>query len=386
MRALLLVLDSVGIGAAPDADAYGDAGADTLGHVRSRRPGLALPALRSLGLFRARGETDPAPLHPGASYGRMREVSAGKDTTTGHWELAGAPLSEPFAVHERFPESLVTAIEREAGVTFLGNVARSGTAILDELGEAHLATGHPILYTSADSVLQIAAHDRHFSDDRLQALCRIARRHCDPLRIGRVIARPFTGEPGAFRRTAGRHDFSMRPPRTILDALGEAGRAAWGVGKIGDIFAGAGIHRSEPTASNAEGMETTARLWDELGDGLLFVNLVDFDMLFGHRRDPGGYALALEAFDAWLAAFLPRIRPGDLLIISADHGNDPTHPGSDHTREEVPLLAVRGSAGGGGFDLGVRSTLADIAASLAEWFGLPEPWPCGRSFLSEMPC
>lgn len=384
MRALLLVLDSVGIGAAPDAAAYGDAGADTLGHILAQHPGLGLPNLRSLGLNRARGSRDATPLRAGASYGRMREVSAGKDTTTGHWEIAGAPLDRPFAVFDRFPDDLVHAIESEADVRFLGNVARSGTAILEELGAAHLETGRPILYTSADSVMQIAAHDRHFSDARLQSLCRIARKHCDAFRIGRVIARPFTGVPGAFRRTAGRHDFSMNPPRTLLNALQESAHDVWAVGKIGDIFTGSGIDRSEPTRSNAEGMETTSQLWRELDGGLLFVNLVDFDMLYGHRRDPAGYAGALAAFDAWLGPFLLHLGPDDLLIVTADHGNDPTHPGTDHTREEVPLLVVRG-AGGGNFDLGVRTTFSDVSASLAEWFALGEPWPHGRSFLPEMP-
>ena len=365
MRALLIVLDSVGCGSAPDAALYGDAGADTLGHIYERTPGLSLPTLEGLGLAAILGRPGPAPT---ASWGKMRERSAGKDTTTGHWEIAGAILAEPFPVFPRFPDALVHAIEREAGVTFLGNFPRSGTTVLDELGPEHLRTGHPILYTSADSVLQIAAHEGTVPLTRLYEICAIARRHCDAYRIGRVIARPFTGEPGNFRRTAGRHDYAMLPPRTILNAIADSGRTVHGIGKISDIFAGSGITTSTPTADNAEGMAAITRLWPTFRDGLLFANLVDFDMLFGHRRDVPGYAACLQRFDTWLRTFLPEIHPEDLVILTADHGNDPTAPGTDHTREEVPLLLLhRGKAE----PLGTADTFAQIATLLAAHFRLP---------------
>ena len=376
MRALLLILDSVGCGHAPDAAAYGDEGADTLGHLFAAQPTLALPTLFSLGLGKIMGLPAATPT---ASYGRMRERSAGKDTTTGHWEIAGVILDRPFATYTKFPPALLHAIEREVGVTFLGNYPQSGTTILDELGPEHLRTGHPILYTSADSVLQIAAHESLIPLSRLYEICAIARRHADAFRIGRVIARPFTGQPGAFTRTAGRHDFSAIPPRTVLNALADAGLPVHGVGKISDIFAGSGLTRSTPTASNAAGMAALDTLWSEKRDGLIFANLVDFDMHFGHRRDVPGYARALAEFDAWLPFFLPKVAPDDLLIITADHGNDPTFPGTDHTREEVPLLVLHAART---HDLGTRQTFADIAATLAGFFHL-EPWRIGKSFLRQ---
>ncbi|MGB8168694.1 MAG: phosphopentomutase [Chthoniobacteraceae bacterium] len=373
MRALLLVLDSVGCGHAPDAAAYGDEGADTLGHIFAATPGLALPTLDSLGLGRIIGRDGSSPR---ASWGRMREKSAGKDTTTGHWEIAGAVLSEPFATFEKFPRELIAPIETEAGVEFIGNYPQSGTVILEELGAEHLRTSQPILYTSADPVLQIAAHESVIPLDRLYEICKIARRHCDAWRVGRVIARPFAGEPGAFRRTSGRHDYSMLPPRTVLNVIAESSRTVEGVGKISDIFAGSGVTHSTPTSSNAEGMRVIEERWAVTGNGLVFANLVDFDMLFGHRRDVAGYARALQEFDAWLPRFLPQIADDDLVMITADHGNDPTWRGSDHTREEVPLIALhRGRA----IELGARETFADIAATLAEFFGL-ERWAVGKSF------
>ena len=377
MRALLLILDSVGCGRAPDAAAYGDEGADTLGHIFAAQPALALPALSSLGLGKIIG-------HPGApdalaSHGRMRPRSAGKDTTTGHWEIAGVILDQPFATYREFPPDLVQAIGREAGVRFIGNYAQSGTTILAELGAEHVRTGHPILYTSADSVLQIAAHESVIPLPRLYEICRTARRHADAWRIGRVIARPFTGEPGAFTRTSRRHDFSAIPPRTVLNAIADAGLPVEAVGKISDIFAGSGITRSTPTASNADGMAAIDALWAENRDGLIFANLVDFDMHFGHRRDVPGYANALVEFDRWLTTFLPRCAPADLVIITADHGNDPTWPGTDHTREEVPLLVLHA---GRAAPLGTRQTFADTAATLAEFFAIP-PWPIGKSFAAQ---
>ena len=378
MRALLIVLDSVGIGDAPDAESYGDAGANTLGHILEKQLDLALPNLCSLGLTRlvrmANSVHAPNPL---ASYGRMQERSAGKDTTTGHWELAGAVLEEPFATFERFPAELVNAIERGAGVEFIGNYASSGTTVLEELGAQHIQTAKPILYTSADSVLQIAAHEEVIPIERLYAICEVARRHADDAQIGRVIARPFIGEPGAFKRTSRRHDYSMKPPRTVLDAVSEAGLPVIGVGKISDIFAGQGVTESFPTASNAEGMRQIDVLWTAQRDGLIFANLVDFDMLFGHRRDVAGYARALEEFDQWLGGFLPNFEPNDLVIITADHGNDPTFRGTDHTREQVPLFVLDD---GEPRDLGTRQTFADVAATLAGHFGLAQ-WPVGTSFL-----
>ncbi len=378
MRSLLLILDSAGCGGAPDAAAYGDEGSDTLGHIYAHAPGFALPNLERLGLGAVMNVQLPTSnaQRPTASFGRMRERSAGKDTTTGHWEIAGAMLERPFTVFEKFPDSLVRAIEREAGVEFIGNFPRSGTVVLDELGPEHLRTGKPILYTSADSVLQIAAHESTVPLARLYEICKIARRHCDAARIGRVIARPFTGEPGAFARTAGRHDYAMLPPRTVLNALADSGKAVHGVGKISDIFAGSGITASTPTASNAEGMAAIAREWPTL-DGLLFANLVDFDMLFGHRRNVPGYAEALREFDRWLPALLAAVKPDDLVIITADHGNDPTWRGTDHTREEVPLLVLHGGKANA---LGTRETFADVAATLAEFFALPV-WPGASSFL-----
>ncbi|MCB4824150.1 phosphopentomutase [Roseicella aerolata] len=372
MRSLLIVLDSVGAGAAPDAARYGDAGADTLGHIMAAT-GLRLPALEALGLARIMGRDRP---DPQACWGRMRPRAAGKDSTTGHWEIAGAVLDQPFAVYDRFPPGLLEPIEAEAGIRFLGNLPASGTEIIERLGPEHLRTGCPILYTSADSVLQIAAHEAVIPVGRLYAICEIARRHADPWAVGRVIARPFLGEPGHFRRTPRRHDFAMRPPPTVLDALTEAGLPVIGIGKVGDLFAGRGLTENHPTGSNAQGMRAIAEAWPTTRQGLVFANLVDFDTEYGHRRDVAGYARALAEFDVWLGGFLPQCGPEDLLIITADHGNDPTHHGTDHTREEVPLLlrhAGRRDA------LGTRDGFGDVAATLAAFHGLP--WPTGRSCL-----
>lgn len=370
--ALLIVLDSVGIGDAPDADAYHDRGADTLHHILDRCPDLRLPALGSLGLGHVLGRSPAATLQ--GSYGRMRERSAGKDSTTGHWEIAGAVLDEPFGGNETFPPELIEAIESECGVRFLGNVPASGTAIIEALGEEHFRTGRPLLYTSTDSVLQIAAHEEIVPMERLYAICRVVRRCGDAYRIGRVIARPFIGEPGHFTRTAARHDFSMEPPRTVLDAIRDAGLPVKAVGKVADLFAGKGITESHPTGSNREGMERIAALWPETDRGLVFANLVDFDVLYGHRRDAEGYAHAPKEFDDWLDGFLPRCRPEDLVIVTGDHGNDPTYRGTDHTREQVPLLVRYANRTE---DLGLRETFADVAATLAAFFRLEAGWPVG---------
>ncbi|MGE5608136.1 MAG: phosphopentomutase [Bacillota bacterium] len=367
MRAIVIVLDSVGVGAAADAARYGDAGANTLGHLLERFPAMRLPNLWSLGLGCIVESEGSEPVQ--AMYGRMQERSAGKDSMTGHWELAGVITGEPFAVFERFPGELVRGIESEAGVQFMGNCAASGTQIIEEFGESHMQTGRPILYTSADSVLQIAAHEAVIPCPRLYEVCRVARRHADAYRIGRVIARPFVGERGAYLRTGNRHDFTMYPPRTILDAISEAGLPVKAVGKAGDLFAGQGISQMHPTVSNTEGMVKTQRVWNETEAGLVFVNFVDFDTLYGHRRDPGGYAEALVQFDRWVGEFLRSCSDEDLVIITADHGNDPTFRGTDHTREDVPVMVrYRGQVG----DLGCRATFADVAATLAGYFGVSD--------------
>lgn len=386
-RALLIVLDSVGIGHAPDAAAFGDEGADTLGHVLASRPETALPHLDRCGLGGARAlaagrDAIPADrADPRWAFASMRERSVGKDTTTGHWEIAGTPLDEPFATFDAFPPEVVQALEEASGFRFLGNYAQSGTTILEELGAQHVETGKPILYTSVDSVMQIAAHEDVIPLEELYQLCRYARHIADGLRIGRVIARPFIGEVGAFERTPNRRDFSLAPPPNLLTALTERGIPVISVGKISDIFAGSGISLSTPTKSNAEGMAAIEEIWSDEGlmeDHLVFANLVDFDMLYGHRRDVEGYANCLEAFDHWLGDFLPQVRNFDLVLITADHGNDPTWTGTDHTREQVPLLVHAPGLKG---RLGARDTFADVAATLADWFGL-DPWPLGRSVLA----
>jgi phosphopentomutase len=377
MRALVIVLDSVGVGGAPDAAQYGDEGANTLGHILDRRPDLSLPNLWSLGMGQVVGK-DPLPDARG-SWGRMRERSSGKDSTTGHWEMAGVVVEQPFQVFEHFPEELVRALEEAGGVGFLGNYPASGTVIINDLGDEHVRTGKPILYTSADSVLQIAAHEEVLPLERLYALCHAAREICDGYRIGRVIARPFVGTSGAYTRTAGRHDYSIVPPPTVLNALSEAGYPVISIGKISDLYAGGGITESHPTASNAHGMETIAKVWAETEAGLVFVNLVDFDMLYGHRRDLDGFITALSDFDAWLGDFLPQVGADDLLMITADHGNDPTWPGSDHTREEVPLLVKYCDFAR---PLGLRDTFADVAATLSSFFRLDPAWPAGESVLT----
>jgi phosphopentomutase len=344
-RALVIVLDSVGCGNAPDAADYGDTGADTLGHLFQRVPEFSLPHLDSLGLRKILGLDSEVPLLTGGRPFRLTARSAGKDTTTGHWELMGLVLEKPFATFETFPDDLISELEQRGGVRFIGNRAASGTEILKHLGAEHLRTGNPILYTSADSVLQIAAHEERFGLQRLWDLCQSARNLLDErgIRVGRVIARPFTGdETTGFQRTGNRHDYSLMPDETALNRLLKTGVRTIGVGKISDIFAASGIAESYPTTANAEGMAVIDRLWGELRNTPHFIlaNLVDFDSLHGHRRDPRGYARCLREFDAWLGEFLPQVRPGDLVLITADHGNDPYHTGTDHTREQVPLLAI----------------------------------------------
>lgn len=366
-RALVIVLDSVGCGRAPDAATYGDTGADTLGHLFARIPDFELPHLASLGLYQILGFDKPAAPLDGAAWARLTARSAGKDTTTGHWELMGLTLDEPFTTFESFPEDLVNELARRCGVGFLGNCASSGTEILSQLGADHLRTGWPILYTSADSVMQIAAHEERFGLERLWAVCKTARKLLDQcgIRIGRVIARPFTGSsPENFTRTGNRHDYSLKPGETALNRLQASGVQTIGVGKISDIFAGSGISESHPTKSNAEGMAVIDRLWAEARPEphFIFANLVDFDMLYGHRRDPAGYSACLREFDAWLGNFLPKVKPGELVMITADHGNDPWHPGTDHTREQVSLLTLGLQAPRG------NGVFSDVARLLENWF------------------
>ena len=375
MRALLLILDSVGVGGAPDAADYGDAGANTLGHLYQSQSELALPCLESLGLKAILDRRLNASVV--ASYGWMRECSTGKDTTTGHWELAGVITLTPFATFDHFPDDMVVALEKVTGYGYLGNKAASGTEIIQELGAEHGRTGHLILYTSADSVMQIAANEAVVSLDNLYQACRAARVLADEVGIGRVIARPFVEQDGAFVRTSGRKDFSMIPPPTILSALEDAGNPVIGVGKIADIFANAGVTQSHPTKSNEHGMVMLDQLWSQTERGLVFCNLVDFDSKYGHRRDPAGYAQALREFDEWFTRFVDKVSADDLLIIAADHGNDPTWSGCDHTREEVPVIMV---GGGQARCLGPRDTFADVAATLADHFKIPT-WHCGTSFL-----
>jgi phosphopentomutase len=386
-RVFVLVLDSLGIGALPDAAAFGDEGAHTLDHLVRSSGGLDVPRLVELGLGSIPGVNSIRRVdRPRGAFGRAAERSPGKDTSTGHWEMMGCPLERAFPVFpDGFPPEILEPFVRRSRIPgVLGNVAASGTEILDRLGAEHLATGKPILYTSADSVFQVAANAEQFGLERLYETCRIAREILDPYGVGRVIARPFVGAPGSFRRTYDRRDFSMPPPReTGLDRLTRAGIPVVGVGKIHDIFAGRGVTRSVHTEGNRDGMAETTRLADELDRGFVFVNLVDFDMLHGHRRDVPGYRRALEAFDRDLVELEKRLGPGDLVLLTADHGNDPTKlDTTDHTREYVPVIAT-GAELRPGVALGTRETFADVGATVEEALGL-RPTEPGRSFLREI--
>lgn len=383
-RVVLIVLDGVGAGEAPDAAAYGDEGSNSLANTAAAVGGLNLPNLGQLGLGNIIDiQGVPPDPSPRGMYGKMREQSQGKDTTTGHWEIAGVILDKPFPTYPAgFPPDLIAAFRERTGRGVLANKPASGTVIIEEFGQQHLATGDLIVYTSADSVFQIAAHVDVIPEEELYAICRIARELLQGEHaVSRVIARPFTGEPGSFRRTAGRRDFSLPPPEeTMLDAATAAGLNVWGVGKIADIFAGRGITHSYPTGSNAEGIDQTLRLVGEAeGSGIIFTNLVETDAVYGHRNDPHGYAAALAEFDAALPTLLKLLRPADLLIITADHGVDPTTEGTDHTREYVPLL-VYGSPAVPGQALGIRETFADVGASVRAYLGLP-PASIGTSFI-----
>jgi phosphopentomutase len=373
-RVVLITLDGLGVGALPDATLYGDEGVDTLGHLARGYPRLRIPHLLRLGLGNLHSASilPPHP-RPHGCFGRMAERSAGKDTTTGHWELAGLILSEPLATFPQgFPPDIIAAFERMTGLLPLGNIAASGTDILQRLGEEHVRSARPIVYTSVDSVFQIAAHEDVIPVERLYELCRIARTILDPYRVGRVIARPFIGQSAAnFQRTTRRRDFSLAPVApTILDRLLERGLEVIGVGKIGDIFAGRGLSHSIKTSGNADGMSQILQAFRRLGQGIVFANLVDFDMLYGHRRDLAGFAEALETFDAWLPLLIEDMGEGDMFILTADHGCDPSAHGTDHTREYVPLV-VWGPGLAQGVAMGTRATFADVAATLGEVFGCP---------------
>ncbi len=396
-RAIILMMDSFGIGGAKDAAHFGDEGANTLGHIAAERGHLQLPNLAALGLFKAAeaacGQLPPAGEQPAAQvtlpprYGFMREISRGKDTSSGHWEMAGAPVEFKWGYfkpdYPSFPEDLIQKICDEAGLPgILGNKAASGTEIIEELGEEHIKTGKPICYTSADSVFQIAASEKHFGLDRLYKLCEIAFKHVAPYNIARVIARPFEGEKkGEFKRTKNRHDYSVKPPRvTVLDEIKNAGGEVISVGKISDIFAKQGITKAVKASGLEELWSVTLEEAKNAPDfSLVFTNFVDFDMTWGHRRDVEGYARGLEYFDAQLPKLAAQMQDGDIAFITADHGCDPTYKGTDHTRENVPVILF-----GPGIKpqfIGERETFADLGQTLADYFKLPA-LKFGKSFLN----
>ena len=385
-RAIIIVLDSVGIGEMPDAAAYGDAGSNTLGNLAETCGGLNLPNLQRLGLGNIRPITGVPPAeHPGASYGIMAEASAGKDTTTGHWEIAGIVTEKAFPLYpDGFPPEIIEPFEDAIDRKVIGNKASSGTEIIKELGEIHVKTGSPIVYTSGDSVFQIAAHEEVIPVEELYRICRIARRQLKGKHnIARVIARPFVGKAGNFTRTENREDFSLKPHHpTVLDAAIEQGKRVFGIGKIIDIFAGKGVSDSNHTGNNKAGITETIRAIRESDYDIIFTNLVDFDMLWGHRNDTEGYRKSLEEFDQRLPEILRGIKPGDLLILTADHGCDPTTPSTDHSREYVPLLAC-GPSFKNGIDLGIRKSFADIAATIAEHLSIDYK-TVGTSFLPDI--
>ncbi|QFF98657.1 phosphopentomutase [Psychrobacillus glaciei] len=384
-RIHVIVMDSVGIGEAPDAADFGDVGSHTLGHIAEKMNGLNMPEMQKLGL----GNIDAIKgleqvENPTAYFGKMQEASVGKDTMTGHWEMMGLNIDKPFKVYpEGFPEELISTLEEKIGRKVIGNKPASGTAILDELGEEHMKTGAIIVYTSADPVLQIAAHEEIIPLEELYHICEVARELTlsPEFLVGRIIARPFMGEPGNFVRTSNRHDYALKPfGRTVMNELMDAGLDVLAIGKIYDIFNAEGITSTERTKDNMDGMDKFITTLDKDFTGISFLNLVDFDASFGHRRDPIGYGNALEEFDARLKEVLPKLTEEDLLIITADHGNDPTMPGTDHTREFVPLTVysprlkeIK--------ELPLRMTFADIGATIAENFGVAKT-AFGESFLS----
>ena len=386
-RIFLIVLDSVGIGEAPDADKFNDLGSNTLGHIAEHMGGLNMPNMAKLGLSNIREIAGiPIQEQPLSFYTKMQEASNGKDTMTGHWEIMGLNIQQPFRVFpDGFPSELLNALEEKTGRKIIGNKPASGTEILDELGEEHMNTGALIVYTSADSVLQIAAHEEIVPIDELYKICELARELTldEKYMVGRVIARPFIGVPGNFTRTANRHDYALKPfDRTVMNELKDSGYDVLAIGKISDIYDGEGITKSIRTKSNMDGMDKLVESFDMDFTGISFVNLVDFDALFGHRRDPVGYGKALEEYDHRLTAVLEQLTEQDLLIVTADHGNDPVHPGTDHTREYVPLL-VYSPRLKVGKELQMRETFADVGATIADNFNVKMP-AYGKSFLSEL--
>ncbi len=386
-RIFLIVMDSVGIGEAPDAERFGDKGADTLGHIAEKMNGLKMPNMGNLGLSNIREikGIDKAD-KPLAFYTKMMEASNGKDTMTGHWEIMGLNIQTPFRVFpDGFPDELISELENRTGRKIIGNKPASGTEILDELGEEHMKTGALIVYTSADSVLQIAAHEEIIPIEEQYKICKIARELTldEKYMVGRVIARPFLGEPGSFKRTANRHDYALKPfDRTVMSEMKDAGLDVIAIGKISDIYDGEGVTKSLRTVSNMDGMDKLIETLDMDFTGISFLNLVDFDALYGHRRDPEGYGKALEEYDARLPEVFQKMTENDLLIITADHGNDPVAPGTDHTREYVPLL-IYSKRIQEGKELPLRETFADVGATVAENFNVKMP-NYGKSFLKEM--
>jgi len=385
-RVAVVVLDGVGVGALPDAADFGDEGSDSVGNTARVVDGLALPSMGRLGLGNLTGVLGVPPVSDTlGAYGRMAEVSPGKDSTIGHWELMGVVSERPLPTYpDGFPRELIEEYERRIGRKTLGNVAISGTVIIDRLGEEHVRTGSPIVYTSADSVFQVAAHEEVIPLDELYRICRIAREMLTGEHaVGRVIARPFVGQPGSFMRTKNRRDFSLEPPeRTLLDRLVEVGEDVVGVGKVDDLFDRRGLTVCHHTVDNMVAAEKVIELLGGDWQGMILANLIEFDMLFGHRNNPEGYARALEAFDAQLPRIMDAMKPGDILFIVADHGNDPTTPSTDHSREYVPLL-VYGERVKDGVDLGTRESFADLGATIAELLEVG-PLPHGTSFVEKI--
>jgi len=387
-RIHLIVMDSVGIGEAPDAGDFGDFDVDTLGHIARELGGLNMPNMAKLGLSNIKEIAGiQIAEQPLAYYTKMQETSSGKDTMTGHWEIMGLYIDTPFRVFENgFPSELIAKIEEKTGRKVIGNKPASGTEIIIELGEEHVRTGALIIYTSSDSVLQIAAHEDVVPLKELYEICEYCRKITleDPYMLGRIIARPFIGEPGHFERTSNRHDYALKPfGPTVMNELKDAGFDVIALGKISDIYDGEGVTKAIRTNSNSDGMDKFTAVFDESFKGLSFINLVDFDALYGHRRDPKGYGQALEDYDTRLPEVFAKMTDNDLLIITADHGNDPTYKGTDHTREYVPLLAYSPRFKQGGKKLPLRGTFADIGATIADNFGVKMPH-YGTSFLSEL--
>lgn len=386
-RVFLIVMDSVGIGEAPDADKFGDKGADTIGHIAEKMNGLKMPNMGKLGLSNINEikgiEKAEKPM---AFYTKMQEASNGKDTMTGHWEIMGLNIQTPFRVFlDGFPQELISELEARTGRKIIGNKPASGTEILVELGEEHMKTGALIVYTSADSVLQIAAHEDIIPIEEQYEICKIARELTldEKYMVGRVIARPFIGEPGNFQRTSNRHDYALKPfDRTVMNEMADIGLDVLAIGKISDIFDGEGVTEAIRTTSNMDGMDKLIETFEKEFTGLSFLNLVDFDALFGHRRDPEGYGKALEEFDERLPEVFEKMQDGDLLMITADHGNDPVHHGTDHTREYVPLL-VYSKDMEEGQELPISETFADIGATIADNFNVKMP-AFGKSFLNQL--